>query len=79
MLVKELEKQNQIKVSRISGSSVGAFVALLFLTNNLNAYIERYKEIKDDFCKSTKLNKLKQLLNEMIKEVDDDSFKKFKK
>lgn len=79
LLVKELEKQNQIKVSRISGSSVGAFVGFLYLTNNLNAYIERYKEIKDDFCKSTQLNKLKQLLNEMIKEVDDDSFKKMQK
>ena len=41
------------------------WLSLLYLTNNLNAYIERYKEIKDDFCKSTQL-KISPALNDTL-------------
>jgi hypothetical protein len=78
LLIKELEKRNNIKVSRISGSSVGSFVGFLYLTNNLQAYIERYQEMKDDFHKSTQLKKLKQILNDIIKNVDEDIFETIK-
>jgi hypothetical protein len=75
LLIKELEKHKNLRVSRISGTSVGSFVGFLYLTNNLHTYIERYQEIKNDFHKSTQLKKLGQVLNEIIKNVDDKSFK----
>jgi hypothetical protein len=78
LLIKELDKRDNIKVSRISGSSVGSFVGFLYLTNNLQAYIERYQEIKDDFHKSTQLKKLKEVLNDIINNVDEETFCKIK-
>lgn len=75
LLIRELDKAGHIKVMRISGSSVGSFVGLLFLTNNLQEYINRYQEIRDDFHKSTKLTKLKQILNEIVEKIDNATFK----
>ena len=74
LLIHELDKGGHIKVMRISGSSVGSFVGFLFLTNNLQEYINRYQEIREDFHKSTKLTKLRLVLNEIIERIDEETF-----
>ena len=62
LLLKKLEEQQDISINRISGASVGAFVGLLYAANKLEYYTKHYKEWRDNFNKTVKLENFLLLL-----------------
>ena len=45
MFLKEMEKRNFIIVERISGTSIGSFISLLYISDKLELFEEIYKEM----------------------------------
>jgi len=79
ILLKQLEAEKKIKINRISGASVGAFTGLLYLTDRLDSYIYHYKEWRDKFNETVKLDSLKTLLMTICSELTSDEFKSLQK
>jgi hypothetical protein len=59
--LRELEKQNKIKINKISGSSVGSILGLLYCSDNLELFNVFYKSCHDDLIEKLNLSKLLQL------------------
>lgn len=59
--LKEMESRNIVKVERISGVSIGSFMALLYFSNNLNIISDLYQLIYATFKQNHNLKILKQL------------------
>jgi predicted patatin/cPLA2 family phospholipase len=78
-LLKEMEKKKLTTIEKISGASVGAYAGFLFLTNNLNKYIDEYGEMRDSFKKHLKLVKLEQQLRFLVNKLSDIQFKSLQK
>lgn len=76
LLINELERENKIKVSRISGTSVGALVGFLYLTDNLNYFVESYHKMRVSFRTSLNLGCLKGFLNDICLTISDKTFKR---
>ena len=76
-LLKELEKKRLTSIEKISGASVGAYAGFLFLTDNLNKYIDEYGEMRNSFKKHLKLIKLEQQLRVLTNKLSDIQFKSF--
>jgi len=74
-LIKELEKLGHFKIDRISGASVGSYAGFLYLINKLELYTEYYEKMRDGFRDAAALNGLKDMLNKVCSEVDDECFK----
>ena len=66
MFLKEMEKRNYIKIDRISGCSVGSFISLLYVSNNLDYFINNYDELLNSVKKDYNLEKYKLILNNLI-------------
>jgi len=54
--LKSMEKKSFIKIDRISSCSIGSFISLLYLVDNLDAFAEIYKFILENFKKNHQLN-----------------------
>lgn len=78
-LLKELEKKNLTSIEKISGASVGAYAGFLFLTGNLNKYIDEYGEMRSSFKKHLKLLKLEEQLRFIANKLSDIQFKSLQK
>lgn len=79
ILLKELENNNRVCINRLSGASVGSFVSLLYLTNNLECYAGYYKLWRESFNNTIKLGNLKDLVLKVCKEIPNDIFKSLQK
>lgn len=78
-LLKELEKKKLTTIEKISGASVGAYAGFLFLTDNLNKYIDEYGEMRESFKKHLKLVKLEEQLRFLVNKLSDIQFKSLQK
>ena len=78
-LLKELEKKNLTSIEKISGASVGAYAGFLFLTDNLNKYIDEYGEMRSSFKKHLKLVKLEEQIRFIANKLSDIQFKSLQK
>ena len=78
-LLKELEKKKLTTIEKISGASVGAYAGFLFLTDNLNKYIDEYGEMRSSFKKHLKLIKLEEQLRFLVNKLSDIDFKSLQK
>jgi hypothetical protein len=65
--IKELEKQNLVKIKRISGSSIGSILGLLYFSNQLDLFTYFY----DDTFKSFKKNKNLSTLMDFKQKLKD--------
>lgn len=74
MLIKQMEKQNKLKINKISGVSVGSYAAFLYLTDNLDLYVSTYNEMKSNFKNTLKLNTLYGQLKEITQNLTDKEF-----
>ena len=79
MLLKELEKKKRIRVKRLSGASVGSFVSLLYALDELECYLDSYKEWRDKFNETIQLENLERLLIKICSEMSDATFKSLQK
>jgi hypothetical protein len=59
--LKEMENRNIVKVERISGVSIGSFMALLYFSNNLTIITDLYQLMYASFKKNHNLKILKHL------------------
>lgn len=70
--LKELEKQNIIKVNRISGASIGSIIGLLYLLDILDEYYDTYNKMREKWTKSLNVKIYKKIFNEHFKNFSDD-------
>jgi hypothetical protein len=70
--LKEMEKKGYIKVDRISGSSVGSFVGLLYFLDELDCISEINSLILQDFKTNFFFNKINYVLESIKKKFPKD-------
>lgn len=74
--LKEMEKQNYIKIERISGCSIGSVVAFLYYIDSLDMMSELYQKVTHEFKKQYKLALIKDLKKHLAERIPDDICKK---
>jgi hypothetical protein len=67
--LKELERNNYIRVSRISGVSISSIFGLLYIMDDFTKIERLYKNIAEEWCTQQRLSKIKQLRNLLGKEI----------
>lgn len=75
IFLQELEKNDFFTVDRISGSSIGAFAGFLYFTKNLHKFVNIYEYLRKSFLEKVTLHKLKEVLLELVNNINDEEFK----
>lgn len=78
LLIKEFEKRNYIKISKISGSSIGSFMAFYYVSDNLRNWLNDSKMLRKYFIKNLNLSYMKNLLNKYLNDMSKKEFNKIK-
>jgi hypothetical protein len=78
LMLKEMEKQNYIKINRFSGTSIGAILCVLYLFDDLDNYITYYKSIVESFKKHITLQNVHENINIVTKHLNDNIFQSIK-
>jgi hypothetical protein len=76
--LKEMEKQNYIKIDRISGCSIGSIVGFLYYIDGLDLMAKLYEMVNKDFRKNYQLTFLKELKKHLKDHIPDDICEKIK-
>lgn len=71
MYLKELEKQEYIKVDRLSGSSIGSISAILYVVNQLELCTEMFEIMREAYKKDFCLKSIKSVLNNIFEKIND--------
>ena len=66
LFLKEMQNQNKIKINRISGSSIGAILGLLFFTDSDINFIKEYIKIQNNWRKKGNLQNVKSFISKFI-------------
>jgi len=75
--LKEMEKRKYIRIDRISGSSIGSFVALIYFIDELDIIPNVYKTVKNNLEKKYNLKTAIKSITEIVNTyVTDDILKK---
>ena len=74
--LKEMEKQNLIKINRISGCSIGSIAAFLYYIDGLELMPKLYNIVNNEFKETHNLNTIKQLKTLLADHIPDDICKK---
>ena len=72
LYLKKLEKLNIVVVKRISGSSIGSLLGLLYLFDNLDIAIDVYKSVKTFFSANGNVSIIKTIVHDLIQNVNMD-------
>lgn len=75
MYLKELEKQNKVKIDRISGSSIGAISGFYYFTNTLDKFQEDYLLLTKCFKEHLNVCILKEILEKKFEKLSDENIK----
>jgi hypothetical protein len=70
--LKEMEKQKYIKINRISGSSIGSIIALLYLTDSLHLVTKLSNITKNHFKEKYNLEIIKEIKKYLKDNVPDN-------
>ena len=70
--LKEMEKQNYIKVNRISGCSIGSIAAFLYFIDSLDLMSQLYIIANKEFKESHQLKTVKELKQYLIQYIPND-------
>jgi hypothetical protein len=74
--LKEMEKQNYIKINRISGCSIGSIVALLYYMDALDFMPKLYSIANEDFKQNHYLNTIINLKKILVDQIPHDLCKR---
>ena len=74
LLIKKLEEINYLKVKRISGSSIGSLLGVMYFNNSLDSIYELDKRIKAHFKKNLNLKIAQDLMKQEVDGIPDDVF-----
>lgn len=76
LYLKQLENKNKISIKRISGTSIGSFMGLMYILNKLDDIVEISNELMQGVRKTLNLTKFKNLLNVILLEhMNEDDYK----
>lgn len=78
MFLHKLETMGKIKVSKISGVSIGSIVGLLYLTNRLHEYDTYYREIRKDWYTNLQMNSLSKCVRNIVYSISQKTFDSIK-
>jgi len=70
--LKEMERRNYIKIDRVSGCSIGSFVAFLYFIDKLDTMYDLYEIVNKDFRQSYKLKIIKEIKTYIEKDIPDN-------
>jgi hypothetical protein len=70
--VKEMEKRKYIKITRISGCSIGSLLGFIYLTDNLYCLDDFYNKIIKCFKENLNFEEYKDLKDFMKNKINDD-------
>jgi hypothetical protein len=79
MYLKQMEKNNIIKIKRISGTSIGAILGFLFIIDRLEYALEKNYEIWRNFRKNFNLSVVREMIIELINTLDKEIYKNINK
>jgi hypothetical protein len=77
LYLKELESTNRIKIKRVSGTSVGSILGLLYLLNQLDVAIDSSFKLWENYKSNLNLNNFKTLVYETINKLAPYKYKYF--
>ena len=75
LYLKELEKQNKVKIDRISGSSIGAISGFYYFTDTLDKFQEDYLLLTKCFKEHLNVHILKNILEKKFKKLSEENIK----
>jgi len=76
LYLKQLENKNKISVKRISGTSIGSFMGLMYILNKLDTIVEISDELVQGVRKTLNLTKFKNILNVILLEhMNENDYK----
>jgi hypothetical protein len=68
----QLQEQKLTTINKVSGTSIGAILAFLFVTNSLQENIGCFEIILNDFRKTSNLKKTHEVIQDLVnKHIDD--------
>ena len=70
--LKKLEELNYIKVNKLSGSSIGSFLAFCYLTDNLTALLKLYPKLRKKYRLNHNLSYWKKTIKKFFKSLPDN-------
>ena len=70
--LKELERQDYIKVNRISGASIGSIVGTCYLLDKLDDYYDSYNKLREQWKTTLNVGLYKEVLNETLFDISDN-------
>lgn len=73
--LKEMERKDMIEIKRISGCSIGSFVAFLYLSNQLNFMEELVSFAMNEMKQTFFLKKTKEKIREYVASLDPSFYK----
>jgi hypothetical protein len=74
--LREMEKQNYIKINRISGASIGSVIGLCYILDKLDNYYDAYNEMRENWTKSLNVSLYKKFINTHIKDLSENIINK---
>ena len=72
LYLKQLEKQKLTTINKISGTSIGAILSFLFITDSLFENINWFETILNDFRSTSNLKKTHEIIKNLVNENIDD-------
>lgn len=79
LYIKELELSNKITIKRVSGTSVGSILGLLYLLNQLDVAIDSSFKLWENYKSNLNLNNFKSLVYETINKLKNGQYKSLNK
>ena len=70
--LKELERQEYIKVNRISGASIGSIIGGCYLLDKLDSYYDSYNKLREEWKNTLSVGFYKNLLQNTIEDMSDN-------
>ena len=75
LYIKELELSNKINIKRVSGTSIGSILGVLYLLNKLDVAIDSSFKLWENYKSNLNLNNFKPLVYETINKLKPDQYK----
>jgi hypothetical protein len=70
LLLREMERQNLIRINKISGASIGGLLAFLYLTDLLDEYITVYEDVREYWKEHNNLSVVKDKVHHLIEKLN---------
>ena len=77
--LKQMERQNLIKVKRMSGCSIGGLLCFKYLTDDLEESLQEYNLLRDSLYKNYNFKILRKSMDKHLQKLSSSQFKQIQK